>query len=205
MFCAKCGSKIPDGANFCPNCQAPVNGANANEFKDKFMEKSSELGQNMKNMSSQVMNDINNGGIQRAFERGEADMVTLICAVVGLMSAFLPAMSFSMSGVSVSVGFFSLRKLFEMTDMGFESFMSLLVPILVIVAGLIGIVSACTKNKLLTRVVGAVLAVVGVVGFFVINSQLDEIGMGSVNVGWSIYVMVLSGIAMIVSTYIEKK
>lgn len=205
MFCAKCGSKIPDGANFCPNCQAPVNGANANEFKDKFMEKSSELGQNMKNMSSQVMNDINNGGIQRAFERGEADMVTLICAVVGLMSAFLPAMSFSMSGVSVSVGFFSLRKLFEMTDMGFESFMSLLVPILVIVAGLIGIVSACTKNKLLTRVVGAVLAVVGVVGFFVINSQLGEIGMGSVNVGWSIYVMVLSGIAMIVSTYIEKK
>lgn len=205
MFCAKCGSKIPDGANFCPNCQAPVNGANANEFKDKFMEKSSELGQNMKNMSSQVMNDINNGGIQRAFERGEADMVTLICAVIGLMSAFLPAMSFSMSGVSVSVGFFSLRKLFEMTDMGFESFMSLLVPILVIVAGLIGIVSACTKNKLLTRVVGAVLAVVGVVGFFVINSQLGEIGMGSVNVGWSIYVMVLSGIAMIVSTYIEKK
>lgn len=205
MFCSKCGSKIPDGANFCPNCQAPVNGANANEFKDKFMEKSSELGQNMKNMSSQVMNDINNGGIQRAFERGEADMVTLICAVVGLMSAFLPAISFSMSGVSVSVGFFSLRKLFEMADMGFESFMSLLVPILVIVAGLIGIVSACTKNKLLTRVVGAVLAVVGVVGFFVINSQLGEIGMGSVNVGWSIYVMVLSGIAMIVSTYIEKK
>lgn len=205
MFCSKCGSKIPDGANFCPNCQAPVNGANANEFKDKFMEKSSELGQNMKNMSSQVMNDINNGGIQRAFERGEADMVTLICAVVGLMSAFLPAISFSMSGVSVSVGFFSLRKLFEITDMGFESFMSLLVPILVIVAGLIGIVSACTKNKLLTRVVGAVLAVVGVVGFFVINSQLGEIGMGSVNVGWSIYVMVLSGIAMIVSTYIEKK
>lgn len=205
MFCAKCGSKIPDGANFCPNCQAPVNGANANEFKDKFMEKSSELGQNMKNMSSQVMNDINNGGIQRAFERGEADMVTLICAVVGLMSAFLPAISFSMSGVSVSVGFFSLRKLFEIADMGFESFMSLLVPILVIVAGLIGIVSACTKNKLLTRVVGAVLAVVGVVGFFVINSQLGEIGMGSVNVGWSIYVMVLSGIAMIVSTYIEKK
>lgn len=205
MFCSKCGSKIPDGANFCPNCQAPVNGTNANEFKDKFMEKSSELGQNMKNMSSQVMNDINNGGIQRAFERGEADMVTLICAVVGLMSAFLPAISFSMSGVSVSVGFFSLRKLFEMADMGFESFMSLLVPILVIVAGLIGIVSACTKNKLLTRVVGAVLAVVGVVGFFVINSQLGEIGMGSVNVGWSIYVMVLSGIAMIVSTYIEKK
>lgn len=205
MFCSKCGSKIPDGANFCPNCQAPVNGANANEFKDKFMEKSSELGQNMKNMSSQVMNDINNGGIQRAFERGEADMVTLICAVVGLMSAFLPAISFSMSGVSVSVGFFSLRKLFEIADMGFESFMSLLVPILVIVAGLIGIVSACTKNKLLTRVVGAVLAVVGVVGFFVINSQLGEIGMGSVNVGWSIYVMVLSGIAMIVSTYIEKK
>lgn len=205
MFCSKCGSKIPDGANFCPNCQAPVNGANANEFKDKFMEKSSELGQNMKNMSSQVMSDINNGEIQRAFERGEADMVTLICAVVGLMSAFLPAISFSMSGVSVSVGFFSLRKLFEMADMGFESFMSLLVPILVIVAGLIGIVSACTKNKLLTRVVGAVLAVVGVVGFFVINSQLGEIGMGSVNVGWSIYVMVLSGIAMIVSTYIEKK
>ena len=205
MFCSKCGSKIPDGANFCPNCQAPVNGANANEFKDKFMEKSSELGQNMKNMSSQVMSDINNGEIQRAFERGEADMVTLICAVVGLMSAFLPAISFSMSGVSVSVGFFSLRKLFEMADMGFESFMSLLVPILVIVAGLIGVVSNYKKNKLLTRVVGAVLAVVGVVGFFVINSQLGEIGMGSVNVGWSIYVMVLSGIAMIVSTYIEKK
>ena len=205
MYCSKCGSKIHDGANYCPNCQAPVNCGNANEMKDRFMGKSSEFGQNVKNMSSQVMSDINSGGIQRAFERGEADMITLICAVVGLMSAFLPALSFRMSGVSVSIGFFSLRKIFDLGDMGFESFAVLLIAILVILAGLLGIVSACTKNKFLARIVGIVFAVIGVIGFFVINSQLGEIDMGSVGVGWAIYVMVLAGIAMVVSTYIEKK
>ena len=65
--------------------------------------------------------------------------------------------------------------------------------------------SACTKNKFLARIVGIVFAVIGVIGFFVINSQLGEIDMGSVGVGWAIYVMVLAGIAMVVSTYIEKK
>ena len=38
-FCNKCGNQLPDGANNCPNCGAPVGGAqqNAQGFVNNMM------------------------------------------------------------------------------------------------------------------------------------------------------------------------
>ena len=33
MFCVKCGAALPEGANFCPNCGAPVDGAKSGPEK----------------------------------------------------------------------------------------------------------------------------------------------------------------------------
>lgn len=41
MYCKSCGTQIPEGANNCPNCGAPVNGGNAPVQNDQNITNSS--------------------------------------------------------------------------------------------------------------------------------------------------------------------
>ncbi|MBO4750472.1 MAG: DUF4234 domain-containing protein [Lachnospiraceae bacterium] len=67
MFCSNCGTEVPEGANNCPNCGAPIStGAKVNEAMNNAADFAkgafSSAGESLGAAFADIKNDFNNGG-----------------------------------------------------------------------------------------------------------------------------------------------
>lgn len=87
MFCSNCGTKIPDGSKFCPNCGAPVGASVPSQPKVNEAPQNHPAPAVPKPQNNSYQQPVNNANNTEAPEHGKA-IASMVLGIVGVVLWF---------------------------------------------------------------------------------------------------------------------